>query len=128
MFDRTNVRLFQYFSGSSSFFTVEHFYEYGKPFFVILFCLHASTRQYPKGEFVFALYSDSQNSWTIFALYRISDSTEYKANIEERVTVFVKMFARKKGRTSRKILKRTNFITVEHFYEDGNTNSPSGIA
>ena len=30
------------------------------------------------------------------------------------------MFDRKKGRTSRKIRKRTNFITAEHFYEDGN--------
>ena len=29
------------------------------------------------------------------------------------------MFDRKKGRTSRKILKRTNFITVEHIYEYG---------
>ena len=30
MFDRNKVRPFQDFSGSSSFFTVEHFYEYGK--------------------------------------------------------------------------------------------------
>ena len=29
MFDRNKVRPFQDFSGSSSFFTVEHFYEYG---------------------------------------------------------------------------------------------------
>ena len=42
-----------------------------------------------------------------------------------RITVFVKMFDRKKGRTSRKILKRTNFITVEHFYEDGNHTTSS---
>ena len=39
------------------------------------------------------------------------------------ITVFVKMFDRKKGRTSRKILKRTNFIAVEHFYEDGILNN-----
>ena len=44
--------------------------------------------------------------------YRCSTPTEY------RITVFVKMFDRKKGRTSRKIRKRTNFITAEHFYED----------
>ena len=37
----------------------------------------------------------------------------------KRITVFVKIFDRKKGRTSRKIRKRTNFITVEHIYEDG---------
>ena len=34
-------------------------------------------------------------------------------------TVFVKMFDRKKGRTSRKILKRSNIRTVYIFYEYG---------
>ena len=35
-------------------------------------------------------------------------------------TVFVNMFDHKKCRTSRKIRKMTNFITVEHIYEYGN--------
>ena len=40
MFDRKNVRPFQDFSGSSTFFTVEHFYDHGN----IIFKLSALKR------------------------------------------------------------------------------------
>ena len=56
---------------------------------------------------------------TMPAIRMKAQDIKYTEKGEKEDTVFVNMFDRKKGRTSRKILKRTNFITVEHIYEYG---------
>ena len=66
MFDRNKIRPFQDFSGSSSFFTVEHCYEDGSLVFAVLYTplknsplYRVHKRHTPSGQFKFLFFSES---------------------------------------------------------------------